>query len=344
MRTISKIITGIAMSILLATQVVKANPYKADTIILKFKNNVFVVVVADNESDLESVLNYDLNQIFKDLKYKTDLGSDQTYTLLIEEDFGDRFLQDTTVLVRVESTEMDDDDDDYDYEAREKERERSRRKRTRNYYNIDIGMNNYLSDGKFPDDNNELYTVRPWGSWYLGLVALFKTNVAGPLYIEWGGGIDWYAFKYENHRTRVDKTDLGLTFFEDNRVNISPVKSKMSIAYLNFRFIPVFDFSRSRRHGNYRLWNHVGEGFRFGFGPYAAYRIDSWTKAVYKEEGDKEKDKEKSNYYINNFRYGARFQIGWKGVDLFVNYDIQELFTDNKDTPSLNAFSFGFTL
>ena len=182
MKTISKIIAGIAMSTLLATQVVKATPYKADTIILKFKNNVVVVVTVDDESDLESALNYDLNEIFKDLKYKADLGSDQTYTLLIEEDFGDRYLQDTTVVVRVETTEGE---DDYDYEAREKERERSRRRRTRNYYNIDIGMNNYLSDGKFPDENNELYTVRPWGSWYLGLAALFKTNVGGPVFIEW---------------------------------------------------------------------------------------------------------------------------------------------------------------
>jgi len=86
MKTISKIIAGIAMSTLLVMQVAIANPYQADTIILKFKNNVVVVVVADSETDLESTLSYDLNEIFKDLKYKADLGKDQTYTLVIEDD------------------------------------------------------------------------------------------------------------------------------------------------------------------------------------------------------------------------------------------------------------------
>ena len=121
--------------------------------------------------------------------------------------------------------------------------------------------------------------------------------------------------------------------------------SKLSIAYINARFIPVFDFSRSGRRNRDRLWNqNIGNGFRFGIGPYAAYRIDSWTKYRYREDGDKRKPKEKSNYYLNNFRYGARAQIGWKGIDLFVNYDLNELFIETKDTPNLNAFSFGFTL
>jgi len=341
MRTINKIFAGITMSLLLACTMVNANPYLSDTVVLKFRNNVNIVVITDGNEELDSALSYDLNEIFKDLKYKVRLGEDESITLVVDEEFGERYLKDTVIVVetRIE------DDDDYDYEAREKERERRYRKRTRNYYTIDIGMNNYLEDGKFPDESNALYTVRPWGSWYIGLATIFKTNVAGPLYLEWGGGIDWYSFKFENHRTRITKTDLGLDFTEDPRANISPIKSKLSVAYLNARIIPVFDFSRSGRRNRDRLWNqNIGNGFRFGFGPYVAYRIDSWTKWTWREGSDKKKGREKSNYYLNNFRYGARAQVGWKGVDIFVNYDINDLFTDAKDTPTLNAFSFGFTL
>lgn len=334
------------MSLLLACSMVNANPNISDTVVLKFRNNVNIVVITDGEEALESALSYDLNEILKDLKYKVKLDEDQSFYLVVDENFGERYLKDTVVVVETRIEDNEDEDEDYDYEARERERERRYRKRIRNYFLIDIGMNNYLEeDGSFPDESNALYTVRPWGSWYIGLATIFKTNVVGPLYLEWGGGIDWYSFKFENHRTRITKTDLGLDFTEDPRPDINPLMSKLSAAYINARIVPVFDFSRRGRRDSDRLWNsNIGSGLRFGLGPYVAYRIDSWTKYRYKEGSDKKRQKEKSNYYLNNLRYGARAQIGWKGIDLFVNYDMNQLFIDTRDTPNLNAFSFGFTL
>jgi hypothetical protein len=41
-------------------------------------------------------------------------------------------------------------------------------------------------------------------------------------------------------------------------------------------------------------------------------------------------------------RYGLRGQIGFNDIDLFVNYDMNDLFTEGKG-PQLNAFSFGIT-
>ena len=76
---------------------------------------------------------------------------------------------------------------------------------------------------------------------------------------------------------------------------------------------------------------------------YAGYRIASYTKYVTKEDGDKEKDKDKDGFYLNNFRYGVRGQIGFRGIDIFFNYDLNELFADNRG-PELNAFSFGVVL
>jgi len=102
----------------------------------------------------------------------------------------------------------------------------------------------------------------------------------------------------------------------------------------------MLDFSYNSRS---RLWNYHGDGFRIGAGGYTAFRIASQTKFVYKENGDKQTDKDSSNIYLNNFRYGLRFQIGFRGVDLFANYDISPLFSKDRG-PELNAFSFGFTL
>ena len=56
--------------------------------------------------------------------------------------------------------------------------------------------------------------------------------------------------------------------------------------------------------------------------------------------GDKEKEKDHDNFYLNNLRYGIRFQIGVRSTDLFVNYDMNELFATDRG-PKLNAISFG---
>jgi hypothetical protein len=60
-------------------------------------------------------------------------------------------------------------------------------------------------------------------------------------------------------------------------------------------------------------------------------------------DGDREADKDSSNIFLNNVRYGIRFQVGYRGVDMFLNYDVSPLFSENRG-PELNAFSFGFTL
>jgi len=333
---------GIIVSVLFINGLQKASAdglYSTDTVILKFKNNVEVIVIAGDGDNLSSTYTYDLNKIFKNLEYKIDRDEEGTITLIVEDEYGSRYLKDTTVVVRSTSYNDSKQDDSKKSKYRYK-------KRTHNLYNIDFGMNNYLNeDGSFPDENNELYTVRPWGSWYIGLNFLFKTNIAGPFYIEWGGGIDWYNFKYQNNRARMDKDDLGVNFTEDPTPNTSPIKSKLSIAYLNLRFIPVFDFSKSRSRGRDRLWNeNVGNGFRFGVGPYLGYRIDSWTKYTYREGGNKKKNHFKDNYYLNNVRYGIRLQLGFRGIDLFGMYDLNSLYSDQKNTPNLNAFTFGFTL
>ena len=87
------------------------------------------------------------------------------------------------------------------------------------------------------------------------------------------------------------------------------------------------------------MWENDGELFRIGLGPYIGYRISSHSKLVYKDDG-REKEKDRDSFYLNNFRYGARLQIGYRSTDLFFNYDINELFEEGKG-PKLNAFSFG---
>lgn len=93
------------------------------------------------------------------------------------------------------------------------------------------------------------------------------------------------------------------------------------------------DFSSKGNHSS---------SFRIGLGPYAGYRIGSYSKRTYKNNGELHREHNSDNFYLNNFRYGVRLQVGFRDVDLFFNYDLNNLFVDSKG-PKLNAFSFGLT-
>jgi len=258
-----------------------------------------------------------------------------------------RFLLLFFLVLITQGLSAQNQDDEHNYL---KERKTKYRKGTHNHFKIDLGINNYLENNDFPDANNALYSVKPFGSWYVALNAIHKTNIAGPLFVDWGGGFSWYNFKYENTDTRITKTNNGVVFDKDPR-DINPIKSKLSASFINVSFVPLLDFGYSERTHNY--WRFPdGDieidfrrkyGFKIGFGGYAGYRLGSHSKQVYSSNGDREKDRETSNFFINNIRYGLRFQLGAGRVDLFANYDLNELFSVNKG-PELNAFSLGFTL
>jgi len=324
--------------------------YPQDTVIIEFGNNSRIIFVIDSRDDLEKIQQYDINAILKDLSLKIENAEENNSVLKIEDETGTKYLMDTTIVIKSPVVEIEEDEDDFDREFDRIQDDddddgRIRRRRvwpkTRQNFNIEIGTNNYLENGKFPDENNAPYAVRPWGSWYLGLNTTYKTNIAGPFFIEWGGGIDWYNFKLEDNLVRIIKSNTGVLFQQDTLPNVSGRKSKLTVSYLYLKAVPMLDFSYNNRRS--RLWNRHGDGFRIGVGGYTAFRISSHTKFVFKQDGSKERDKDRNNFFINNFRYGLRGQIGFRGVDLFINYDVSELFS-NGSSPELNAFTFGFTL
>ncbi len=216
---------------------------------------------------------------------------------------------------------------------------------THNDFMIDLGMNNYLEDGKSVDSNAP-YAVKPWGSWYIALKSINDTHIDGKLHLHWGGDVSWYAFKFENPSTRIEMGEEGLIFSQESIPNAH--KSKLNASYLNISAVPMLHFGRKHSHHN---WGgddfNIGVGrtggFRIGIGAYAGYRLGSKTKTVIKEDGDKDKQKDNDNFYLNDWRYGLRFQAGIREFDIFINYDLNDLFKEDKG-PQLNAISFGVIL
>lgn len=217
---------------------------------------------------------------------------------------------------------------------------------THNDFSIDLGMNNYLQDGSFPDNNDAPYAVKPFGSWYVALKSINDTHVGGALHLLWGPEVSWYNFKFNDEAIRLSKINDQVLFVE-SPAGIYVKKSKLTVAYLNFSVVPMLKFGdkRDRHNSCWMNWNdkYTNEGFRIGIGSYGGYKIASYSKVVIEEDGDDKKNRDKDSFYLNNFRYGVRFQAGFRGVDVFANYDLNELFVADKG-PKLNAFSFGIVL
>ncbi|NQZ75734.1 MAG: hypothetical protein HRT61_06420 [Ekhidna sp.] len=351
------------------------NGTEKDTVIIELNNKSKIVIVTKDRSDLASIQNYDINQMIRDLNAQLsdsveymEINDGKAYVNDEEQvEMKDWKINDDEVRIKLGGVEVDvdpddvDDWDDDDWNDRRKVTyEAERIDRTTHHFNIDIGLNNWIEDGNFPDVNNADYSVKPWGSWYVGLNSMNRTWVGGPVFLEWGLGISWYNWKMQDTDVQILEGAEAIEFYnwnDDPTRNISGRKSKLTATYINATLVPMFDFSRGRRKvtsiesGGVKIKRYSRKGFRFGVGGYAGYRIGSHSKFKFKEDGDRERDKERDNFFLENFRYGIRAQVGWKGVELFASYDLNEVFSAgrgpidaNGNNASLNAVTFGITL
>ena len=315
---------------------------QSDTITVELARTSKIVFTMQDRKDLEQLKHYDFEALFEDI-----LGKLAASDTLME------VIVDTSIVKMNESPfedddewddndgDWEDDDDDYDddgddWDDDEDDWDHDDRK-VWHSMNFDFGINNYLEDGAFPDYSGAQYTVRPWGSWYVGINSILHTDFGEKWFVEWGFGVSWYNFKFQDDATRIDDTETGVVFSKDLRP-YSFEKSKLEATYLNLSAIPMFAFGKNHHHTR---WGHFGhDSFRIGLGPYMGYRIESHSKQVYFADGDKEKEKQKDNFYLNNFRYGLKLQLGTQGIEFFTAYDLNPLFAKGKG-PDLHAITFG---
>lgn len=336
---------GLPLVLLLTFASLTAFPQKeqADTVIIPLAEKSKIIFTVGDPEDLKVLEHYDFQELFDDLiaelarRHSANTDSADEADSRPEEDWNTSDEKEERWEGEDESNETwDEQHDDDDDDVKWGNSRRGKVGQTWQSYNIDLGTNNYLSGDQFPD-GSESYAVRPWGSWYVAGNSVQRTRLARNLFVEWGLGVSWYSFKFQEDNIVVLKEESGVSFTADSR-NVDYIKSKLSATFINASLVPVLDFGdHSRRH---RVWEGTGDGFRFGIGPYVGYRISSKSKLVYEENGEREKEKNRDNFYLNNLRYGLRMQIGVRSTDLFVNYDMNDLFAEGKG-PELKAISFG---
>ncbi|MEM6842805.1 MAG: hypothetical protein AAF632_11310 [Bacteroidota bacterium] len=360
MKTILSILLSLTSSALLATTL-ESEPFVQDTIIIRLGNGEEVMIISESNNEVELLKQFDMNAILRDLEHTRDSTSGSVYVEIQDQtgkryDFEESEGQELSLEEKLERLEERMSRVGRSSSSRMSSSSRSESSRnsrrpsgTRSSMMFDFGLNNFLSNGRFPDETNELYAVKPLAAWNIALGITNTTHLAGPLYLEWGGNVNWYNFKFQNERTRMIKTDDGVDFVEDLDV-VDPRKSKFVVPYLNAQFVPMFQFGKPRRRdlelgwrddSGFRVNNDIDAGLRVGIGGYAGYRIGSRHKYVFVEDNDRERVKDRTNFFVNNWRYGIRFQLGFRDFDFYANYDLNELFVPGRG-PELNAFSFGF--
>jgi hypothetical protein len=379
MKTIFSIFIATLLSCSILTEQVAAqsNASANDTLMIRFGDKSRMMILLSQSSDLKNLKRYDLNALVVELDSLLE-STDTSSGFYISGGGGKVFLKDTTITVsgldkddknvvttqirmgdilnleirhdtsrnvievqdlkkpkdkttvliettpaNTEESNNNKDDKKHSYKSR----------RYKSYFNIDLGLNNYLQDGNFPDAAGEPHGLRPLGSRYVAAGINQKARLGGKksrLSFHTGLNLSWYNFMLQDNVTLVRGPEqVEVISPEAPRVLD---KSKLTVAYVNIPAMLVMDFRSGKK-----------KGLSLGLGGYGGYRIGSYTKIKYSENNRTRRDKDHNNFYLNNWRYGVTAQLGLWGINLFANYDLNNLFSDNKGPGGndLNAFSFG---
>ena len=203
---------------------------------------------------------------------------------------------------------------------------------------IDIGMSNFLDnnykmnlpvnpeiDGSFMELNNDK-------SWSLAF-NFMEINL--PVFGRYAGFTTGLGFKwtYFSLKQNVDLYEDSLGVITAAQIDPQARNYDKNILQTTYFRVPLlFEFQIPVNESDKRLYCN--------FGVVGAVKINSKTKKTYEINGDREKRKVKGDYQLAPLAYDLTARIGYKGVQLFADYNMAGLFEKNKG-PELYPFSVG---
>jgi hypothetical protein len=333
---------------------------KTDSIIVTFGEKTRLIIYGDRK-EVDKILRYDLNSLLRDVKTRLDSSAPDDTTFLREEVNGRDYLKDksgdsdyvriglrgihvkdgeTEVEIHKRGVEIKDGDDS---DSTKSQYRRIGKRFTgskfgsspRKGFNIALGLNTYGMNEPGIVYDKDKYDLRPFGSRYVSLGYIVSAPVVRGknvgLHFDFGADFSWYNLMFDGDNTVVKSSDRvafqSVVDGEGHEVKLS--KSKLVVPNVNLQFMPTLGFKRS-------FISYISAGV------YGGYRIGSYTKV--KKEGSKDKDHVRMGYHMNEFRYGFSAELGIRNFpDLFVNYDLNALFVENKG-PTVKMLSFGIRL
>lgn len=328
MKTIKTFAVATAALLISVTISASTSLPKDDTIRIKTQDNSEMIVVINNFNDFENLgveleaVMKNLGVVFSEMQSEMD-GLDSVINISVKN-------IDNELKVDIQGRDGEEDRIiNLNYDLNE---EQKAEKKFQPFFSYDLGFNNYLENGKFPNDVNAQYSVKPWGSWDFGIGGGLRWYVAKPFSIDFGANFSWFNYKYQDRSTRVIKTDDDVLFTSDG-AGAEYLKSKMAVPYLNVNITPMVHFGKKNTGVNHR-------DFRIGAGVYAGYRLGGSVKYVYNLSDIHMKYRTEGDFFLSTYRYGVKAVFGFKDINLFATYDLSTLYAEGKG-PELNPICFG---
>jgi len=309
-----------------------------DSVVVEFGKSGKVVIIVESKEDFEKLKLMNINQIISELDLEENVETGDLTIVEIKKRDGSvkevvKVYEDggnTEVNVGGMRVYVDESGEN----TRVKVETGGKKKSDppfRSYFNLDLGVNNYLQDGSFPTSDMP-YSVKGWGSWMVGLNWMGSQRISKGFHWDFGIGFHFYNFKFENRDFQAVRGEDAIDFLQ--RTDVDGFKSKISSSYLTATTMLKLDFGKMNDQGR--------RGLSLAAGPYIGYRLGGQSKYVYEEIGGsgRRKDKEATGLYLENLRYGIRGELGVGRVKFFTMYDLNELFQEGKG-PALNPITFG---
>lgn len=137
-----------------------------------------------------------------------------------------------------------------------------------------------------------------------------------------GLGMEWDSYNFK--KNIILNPDSGNTNSNtiklDTNASVKYIKNQLKITYIKIPLLIELNTSNT----------NPGKSFHFAGGIEFAYKIDSWTKQKFEDNGYTFKAKRHEDYNLNAFKYGIAVRAGYGDFTLFANYTISPLFDKDK--------------
>ncbi len=243
----------------------------------------------------------------------------------------DTIKQDTTIvrIGKKDVTVIDHKDGTEIWWGKDKDKHRKDRsgKFNGHWEGIEFGFNGFSKPDYSLYNGNEFMSLNQGKSMEFNLnfyelnIGLAKSYVG----LVSGMGLSFNSYRFENPYTLVkgiERTEPFLLTYD----NLS--KTKLAVSYLNVPLLLEFQIPVNQNEG--RIFINAGL--------VGGVKLGSHTKV---KHGDI-KDKDRSGFNLNSFKYAATARIGYKDISLFGSYSLAPLFQTGKG-PELTPFTIGIS-
>lgn len=218
---------------------------------------------------------------------------------------------------------------DEDGKVRKEHKHRKKSKVDTDFFALDFGLPFFTIENDFnlPSQYSQL-EIQPVKSFNFGLnflntkFSLIKNHVNLMTALTF----DINRYHWANDVSLVPNVDT-LTMINDS---VSFKKNFLGANYLQIPLMLGFETNPHNKKKN----------FHFAVGGYAGLLIGSFTKQKSEEKG---KVRFSDDYNLNKIRYGVTGRIGFAGLDLYCNYNLNTLFREDQG-PAIQPITFGIRL